>query len=331
MKNLIKLLIIFVFFFTFFFLKAAFAQETLPLMVAPARMEIEVEPGEKTSFTFNFYNKSSSPVSGFFKVADFLVLDNKGTPVIIDDLSKVQPKYSASSWISSYLDRATLPANEKVSFQANVNVPKDAKPGGRYVALYFEPNTNLSLTGKENEAGTGISSRIVGLLYLKVKGPITEKAYITRFFAPSFLEYGPIEVQTDILNRGDIHIRPRGAITLTNVFGFLVDQKKFNEQNIFPDTLRTFEDKLGKKWMFGPHILKVSLAYGNGQTLEKETQVIVFPLKIAVFLILTLIILYLLIKNLYQNLIHKQVSLEKELEKERQELENLKKKLQKED
>ncbi len=306
-----------------------FAQDVLPLMVMPARTELEVSPGEKTAVTVNFYNKSNNPISGFFKIADFVVLDNKGTPVIVDNFSQVQPRFSASSWMTSTMDRATLPANEKVSFQANIDVPSDAHPGGRYVAIYFEPNSGtLNATGASEEVGTGTSPRIAGLIYIRVKGPINESAIISRFYAPSFLEYGPITVKTDVLNRGDLHIRPRGVVNLTNLFGWLTDQQRFDEQNIFPDTTRTYENQLGSKWMIGRYKVSLDLSYGDqGRGLTSYIYVWVFPWRIAIIIILTLIIIYLFGKHLYKTFVGKETNLEEELKKEKEEIETLKKQI----
>ncbi len=309
------------------------AQETLPLMVMPARIELEVSPGEKTAVTINFFNKSSDPISGFFKIADFLVLDKKGTPVIVDNFSQSQPRFSASSWMTSTMDRATLPANERVSFQANINVPFDAHPGGRYVAIYFEPaSATLQSSGNTQEAGTGVSPRIAGLIYLKVKGDINEKALVSRFFTQSFLEYGPIKVETDVLNRGDLHIRPRGIVNLTDMFNVLVDQQRFDEQNIFPDTARSFENELGSKWLIGRYKINLDLSYGEkGQALSASTYIWMFPWRVALVVVLALIIFYLLGSNLYKSLVIKETSLEDELKSEKEEIERLKQQLRKRD
>jgi len=76
---------------------------------------------------------------------------------------------------------------------------------------------------------------LAGLVYLGVTGPILEKASVSRFFTPGFLEYGQSTSDTQILNRGDYHIVPRGLITLTNIFGTSVDRSFLKEENIFPD------------------------------------------------------------------------------------------------
>lgn len=317
--------------FAFYFINTVKGQSTIPLTVMPARNQIEVEPGEKTYLTINFYNQSDDPISGFFKTADFIVDDNQGTPRLIENIEEAPPKYAASNWFELFYDRATLPAHNKVSLQTTINVPKNAHPGGRYVAVFFQQGNNVpDETGGSQEAGVGTNIRLASLIYIKVKGPITEKALVARFFVPNFFEYGPVKVTTDILNRGDYHITPRGVITLTDLTGGSVDQKILKEKNIFPDISRRYETELGSKWMIGRYKVDLSGSYGeSGQALTATTYVWVFPWRVALVVILTFVIIVILGSNFYKNYIKKEASLEEEIEKEKQEIERLKQQLRK--
>ncbi len=332
MKKINKFLKIFIIFILFsLVIKQVSAQSTLPLVVMPARQEIEVKPGEKAYITISFYNQSNEPISGFFKTADFIVQDANGTPRLIENLDEAPIRFSASSWIKLNYEKATLPANNKVSLQGEIDVPSSARPGGRYVAVFFEHETQPEKNKTQNyQAGLGTSSRIASLLYLKVAGSISEKAILTRFYSPSFLEFGPIKVETQILNRGDYHIAPKGVITLKDVFGNIVDQNSLKEKNIFPDMVRNYENELGKKWMIGKYTLEILANYGEkGQIIDGKIYVWVFPWRVALVIGLTIIILILLISNLYKNFVKKEIDLEAQLKKEQEEIEKLKEQLRK--
>jgi hypothetical protein len=316
---------------TFLAVNRSLAQTILPLTVYPARQQLEVNPGEKTAVTINFLNKSDQPVSGFFKVVDFVVLDNKGIPTFVENPTQVNPKFSAASWFNLFYDRATIPANEKVSLQATISVPVNANPGGRYVAILFEPGvTDISSTGAQKEAATGTAPRIAALVYIKVKGPIKEAAWVTRFFTKSFWEFGPIDIETEILNRGDYHITPQGAITLYDFFGNRVDQQKLQEQNIFPDVSRTYKNSLGYRWMVGRYKADLTGSYGaSGKALTATIYFWVFPWRLAILIILTLFIVVILVKEIRKSAYLKQAELEKALEQEKAEIERLKEELKK--
>lgn len=324
--------LILVFYTSYFsFTTTVSAQRSIPLMVMPARQEMEVEPGEKKAITLNFYNQSDDPVSGFFKAADFIVEDEKGTPRLIENPADAPTRFAASKWFTLFYDRASLPAHDKVSLQVTIDVPADARPGGRYVAVFFEQGSTVpQATGSQDEAGVGTTSRIAGLTYIKVKGPITEKSLVSRFFTPFFFEYGPIEIATDILNRGDYHVNPNGVISMVNMFGGVVDQKKLKSQNIFPDTSRTYKNELGTKWMIGRYKIDLAASYGSqGQALTAGTYVWIFPWRVAAAVILMLVVIYIALSNLFKGLSQKESSLEQELEQEKAEIEKLKDALRK--
>ncbi|OGK44350.1 hypothetical protein A2957_00140 [Candidatus Roizmanbacteria bacterium RIFCSPLOWO2_01_FULL_38_11] len=309
------------------------AQESLPLQVAPARQEIELDPGEKTSVVIRFFNLGETPLSGILKAGDFIVNDDKGTPTILETADQASPRFSASKWFTLPYDRMTIAPNDKVGIQAEITVPENARPGGRYVAVYFEPNASIpGSINSPREAGLGVASRIAGLVYIKIRGPITEKALVSGIFAPSFQEYGPIRVQADILNRGDYHIRPRGTFSLRNMLNGLTDQKKIAEQNIFPDASRNYEVLLGKKWMIGKYKVSVSASYGNGgDIIMRSVSVWVFPWKIATAVFLALLILILMMKQVYKNFLYKESHLEEELKKEHEQVEELRQQMEKRD
>jgi len=330
-RNFAFCIVILTFAFCIFNLGKVVGQTTLPLIVAPARQQLDITPGEKSAVVIKFYNSSDLPVSGILKAADFLVTDKEGTPVIIDNPLQANPKYSASSWFDLPYDRMTIAPDDKVTIQASINIPIDAHPGGRYVAIYFEPSGNIPEPVVANEeAGTAVGTRIAGLVYLKVAGETVEKALVSRFFAPSFFEYGPVKLETEILNRGDYHITPRGVISLINMFGGVVDQQKLNEANIFPDASRSFTNELGKKWLMGRYKISLLAGYGEtGQALTNEIYVWVFPWRVATVTLLALIIIILLIKSAYKNLVVKETALEEEIEKEKGEIEKLKQQLRK--
>jgi len=328
-KNLLTI----IFVCTFFLIVSspASAQSRLPLTVGPARQQLTVNPGDSASFAVKFYNQSDITLNGVVNVADFVVGSNDGAPRIIDDVRLANPRFSASSWINLSLDQISIASNDRAIITGSITVPKDARPGGRYVSVYFEPAIGTPQSVGEGNV-QGVAPRIASLLYIRVAGPITENAIISHLFAQSFLEYGPIKVNAEILNRGDYHIRPMGVLSLSNMLGSLTQQVSLREENIFPDASRTYENSIGTKWMVGKYKINLTASYGEkGQVLERSIFVWVFPWKIATVIILAIIILLLLGKNMYKGVVVKEASLEKEIEQERKEIEELKEQLKKKD
>lgn len=307
------------------------AQTVVPLRVSPARQELTLQPGESYGIAVKFSNNGENPVTGVVRVADFEVTNKEGTSTIIDSPEQASPKFSAAQWVTLVNDKIAIPANDRVLVQAQINVPKNARPGGRYVAIFFEPGTNISANStKQTAAGSGVTSRIATLFYIKIPGHTFEKALISRMFTPTLQEYGPIKLEFDVLNRGDYHIRPRGVLSLSNMIGGIESQEKLIEQNIFPDAARTYTQELGKKWMFGRYRIDLAASYGEtGQAMSRFIYVWILPWKIISVIILTLAILMMFVRNYYKGIAVKQKSLEETLVKEEKEIQALKDQLRK--
>jgi hypothetical protein len=299
------------------------AQTILPLTVAPARQELLVDPGEETAVIIKFLNRGDTPVSGPLKTADFIVENNEGSPTFIDSETSIPSRFAAASWVNLLYDRITIAPKDTVTIQAKIKVPQDASPGGRYFAIFFEPGGKITEgPGEETEAETPVTIRLAGLVYLRVAGPIEENAYLTQLTVPHFLEYGPIPIITEINNQGNYHIRPKGTVTLTSLFGKKVDEEILEEQNIFPETSRLFENKLGGKWLFGKYKIELNAVYGEtGKILTASVFTWVLPWKLMTIVVVTIIVIILLISLLYHRLRKREENLEEKIEELEEKLE----------
>jgi hypothetical protein len=308
----------------------AYAQDKLPLVVAPARQSVILDPGKKDSLIIKFFNESTVPISGIIKAVDFIVQGNDGKPILLDNSAvPVSSRYSASTWIKLPYEKATIPAGTVLKVQFDVNVPKTALPGGRYVAIYFE-QTGFDLgtsTTTLQQGSSSVSPRIVGLLNIRVNGPITEKASVLKFTAPLFSEYGPVAVTSEIYNAGNYHITPQGTISLFDSLGRKIAESSLEEKNVFPESSRIFENKLGPKLLFGKFKLALSATYGDAnQALSAVTYVWIFPVRLILAIILGIAIVILLVITIWRLLKGRQKKLETVLEKEIGEIEELKEK-----
>ena len=308
----------------FLTVKKVQAQTILPLTVAPARQELLVDPGEQTAVVLKFLNQGDTPVAGLLAVADFIVESNDGSPTFLEDQTDLSPRFAAASWVELPYEQITIAPKDKVVFQAKINVPQDAQAGGHYFAIFFEPGGVASpAVGADKEAETPVTIRLAGLIYLRVSGPIEENAYVTQLQVPRFLEYGPINIITEISNKGNYHIRPKGTVSLTSIFGKKIDEEFLPEQNIFPESSRLLENKLGSKWLLGKYKIELQATYGEtGKILTASVFTWIIPWKIISLIIITLIIVILLISLFHHRLRRHEKELEEKIEELEEKLES---------
>ncbi|MFA7300690.1 MAG: hypothetical protein WC069_00030 [Candidatus Shapirobacteria bacterium] len=296
-----------------------FAQSSLGLSAIPPRLEIIILPGQTITKTIKVRNESKVEKVISTTIKDFIVVDDSGTPVQVDN-KDVSNRWSASTWIQVSNDKVKLKPGETKNLSLTVIAPDNALPGGHYAMVLHSPNNESVLS----QTGAVIQTNVGTLVYITIPGDINESANITNFFAPSFSEYGPISFKATIANLSDIHISPIVAINVSNFLGIKTATLPVSTLNIFPYTSREFSTTLNRQLMFGKFKAQLSAMYGtNGKIASSTIFFWVIPYKLIVTLIAIVTIIILIIKLKKTN--NKESSQPKIVELE-QELEMLKKK-----
>ena len=269
----------------------ASAQESVRSMtISPPTVSAQLDPGGKTEGVMKLINDTDVPLTFQATVHDFVVNDTVGTPTILPD-NTLSNKFSGAAWVGIVPDTFTVQPHQREDMNYYIQVPADARPGGHYAAVVFKPTKAVGVTG----TGASVETQIGSLLYIRVNGPITEKATVTKLAIRPFSEYGPLTANTLIKNMGDLDIKPEGYITVSNIFGQKSYVAQLPEHNIFPEASRQYTNSFGKKWMIGRYKAVLTATYGvnNNLPLSMTVYFWVFPWKIAVIIVLILIVLIL--------------------------------------
>jgi hypothetical protein len=292
-KRVVFLLVLLHTAYSILYTPQAWAQ-TRTITISPPAVELSLDPGSSYEGTIKVINSSTDQVEFTTHIADFVVRDEKGTPDFLALQGRTLQgygRYSASSWISVNPSSFALNPRESEIISYQIKVPQNARPGGHYAAVIFSNNPI-----RIDTTGASIGTQIGSLISLRISGQINEKAVVTKFSAPSFQEYGPVKIQTQIINDGDLHIRPKGEINVKDILGRTISQSSLEEINIFPEALRNYENTLGIHLMVGLFKAELTASYG-----EKENKLVasayfwVIPWRIAVVGVLVLVVLVLLV------------------------------------
>lgn len=277
------------------------AQTATGLSAIPPRLEVSIKPGETLTKELKIRNESKTERVITTTSKDFIVTDNEGTPLQLENLDETTNRWAASSWIHLSPTSFRLKPGETRSVMITIIAPEDALAGGHYSMVLHSPKNESVLT----ESGSFIDTNVGTLVYITVPGDIKEDARVTEFLAPSFSEYGPISISTIIANLSDIHITPAGSIKITNWLGGKTADIPLSQTNIFPNTAREFENTLNRKWLFGRYSATLNAGYGTtGQALSAVLFFWVIPWRLIVLIIAALIfayVIYTLVRRQQQN------------------------------
>lgn len=259
------------------------------LEVTPPSQELSADPGKIITVSAKVRNQSTKTLPISVHIEDFTASGDEGQV----QLSTGSP-YSVVGWTKLSPQTFSLAPGEDQTVTATISVPKDAA-GGRYGSFVFavQPST----TPGQNAAL--VSQQIASLFLLRIAGPVNEDLILTGLQAPSFSEFGPIPMQLQFTNKGNVHVKTYGLINVRDAFGHKVADIVVPGTNVFPQASRNINATLSKTFLIGPYTATALMYYGSqNQVLTATTTFFVFPVRIAAVVVAVLVILFLLRKRL---------------------------------
>ena len=245
----------------------------LSIGISPLVFEITANQGEVIENYIKVYNPSQdSVVTVQMVVEDIRPTGEEGYVVTVDPADMLT--FSLAQWISVEPKEVELQPREEKFIKFSIQVPENAEPGGHYGTVLA---TTKSVAGPGG-AGVGIVTRTGSLVLVTVPGIMEEKLIVKDFFAPSYLEYGPIPFEIRFENHGTVHVKPTGYVTITNWLGQKIGDAEINPRNVLPGGIRKFETSFDKKWFFaGRYTATLTGSYGASNTSLTPTVITFSP------------------------------------------------------
>lgn len=274
------------------------------IAVVPPSFELFANPGESVSDKIRVKNDTDASTTYTVKVDDFKAVGEEGSVDIIDDQSNTT--YSLAKWVFAEPKSFTLKAKEEREIPFTINVPKNAEPGGHYGSILVQMGTDAQVTGG---SGAAVASRVGSLILLRVSGNVKEDASIESFkTSKKYYQGSPVDFELRVKNKGNNHIKPKGTIVITNMFGQKVAEETLDGLNILPDAVR----KMNDEWKFSSllanrYTATLVATYGTqNKPLSASTTFIIFPkfLMIVVGVIVLVLILLFGSKRKIKRLLH---------------------------
>ena len=188
------------------------------ISLAPARLELEMQPGTETTVVVNLdyhaTSENSQPVRIVASLNDWTI-DRDGQ--VKFERANTLPN-SASSWLIYSPAETTVTPGNLHAIRVTVSVPKDATPGDHLTALIIEQRPdNIKLT--ENRRQVVIRYRMGAVFYIKVP-QLRRQGSLESLRAET--KDDQILVTPLLKNTGNSVIRPLTSLKVTNSTGVAV-------------------------------------------------------------------------------------------------------------
>lgn len=334
-KNLIKSFFLLAFFSLPFFSAKA-------LTVAPARLEINGNPGSQLKIDMILMNDKDENQVFYSSYANFEAQGESGTP------NFTEPKEGLGTWMEVPKTVSLIPFESK-TIPVVVTIPESADPGGHFAAVFW----STVPPGISEPGQVAIGAKLGVLVLLKVNGEISEKGSIMNFETKDGVKNFsalPVSFVYRFNNAGDDRAKPTGNLVIKNILGMksaVIDGNP-SQGNVLPRSVRRFDVSWSKKntpndgtvlpetfwdnveyqwhnFAFGRYTATLSLVYTSKNISDSAvTSFFVFPWQLLIIIIVGLILAFIILRKImhgYNRMLISQVreEIEEEVEEKMEE------------
>lgn len=247
----------------FFVPAAASAQSPIGLTIQPIKVSHTLNPGEGTRGSIRVSNASAEAVKVELKVEDFIPLAGTET---VQFVGRAPGLTTLRDWIR--LDGPStfeLAEGETKIVDYAIDAPYNAEPGGHFGVAFFKA-TRLA-----DESQLKVGTQVGMLMLVTIPGNNLQKGRILSFDAPTFIQGNSVIFTTKFENTGTVHFEPKGAITITNLFGNVLAEVPVEGQVVLPTGIKDLNTELlVDHQLFGAYKARISLKDGEGTELTAE-------------------------------------------------------------
>ena len=285
-----------------------FAQSDIPsgaFVVRPAKVELELTPGESQVVDVVLENGTPSPLS--ISVSNEDISSKVQTNAADDPVTlsgNGDAAHTLKDMVSVPKSKFDILSYKSIHVPVTVTIPKTVLPGGRYGSVVFE--FSPSITDKNQQAqNIAVKSRVATLFFVRVKGQVHEDGSLSAFglfnnahtaLSPNALL--PLRFSVSFENKGDVQLSPHGAITIRGTWGGS-KVAVIDPWVVLPGATRMREIDVIDSLSPGYYKAKLELARGYADSIDKsEVGFWVLPSPVqTVFGLIIFIILILLLRR----------------------------------
>ncbi len=246
---------------TLFFAFLLLPQPSSAISITPAIREISLTQGETKSAILELENDGLEAVQLTTEVVNFTTKGETGEPEYLTDATLT----GIATWVETETGPIVLEPGQIREVAVNFVTPANAKAGGHYVGILF--NITDPTNGTDDNQVT-IESKVGIPILATVTGTYAEDGKISTFtLNDTSYTAGPVKFTLKFQNTGDVHLKPSGKVTVTNMFGKEVFSTAVNSDlgAVLPDSVRNYPVSSWKEIGngFGKYTAEVTLTAGT--------------------------------------------------------------------
>jgi len=239
------------------------ADEKGGLTIEPAFQEVVLDQkNEKNTFPISITNSSNAPVSLQISAIDFGSLDESGGVAFLGSENELERKYALASWLKPEKDVVVIDSGAKETILVTIKDEEALSPGGHYGAMVFK--TGRPSNTEDAESIISIERLFSTLVFVKkIGGEKYEMKFIEQEYDDNLVNFQE-KLKLRFQNTGNVHLVPRGVVTVTDPLGRTVAKGIINQESalVLPETTRDYPVRIQKNApIFFPGRYSMEIAY----------------------------------------------------------------------
>lgn len=269
------------------------------MTLSPPLFEMTLKPGEETAHTIRITNPTKNLIELYPSAGNFAASGEGGEPKyeIGEKAIENTSPFSIANWVSFFEPKVALLPEQVVEFRFRIKVPENAEPGGHYGVVFLGTKPP---DDKTDSSQVSLSTMVGSLLLVRVPGDVHEEANIDEFSIPWFFFSPPIDFTVYLKNIGNVHVRPKGDVTVLNWRGQEETRIDVNptKGSVLPESRRKFDALWNPEakyfWEMPIGRFHATLKIDYGENHRELSRSVIFWI-VPKWLIITVSILFLLI------------------------------------
>lgn len=270
------------------------------ITISPTLKELVISSGlVEARTTIVLTNHTGRDLSAIIRVVDFSALNESGG-VSFGEVGRPVGKYALANWmVLPAGSQVALPNDQSTAVPLNVENRSDLAPGGHYGAVVVTASTSAGATANVN-----FKQELVSLVFVKKLGGEQYGLQLQSLTADE-RNAMPNAVTIRFASTGNVHVVPRGYVTVADLQGKVVAKGLINPEStlVLPGTARQFVTLLqpiASSKIAGRYTVTAYYRYeGQNQFSSKSIYIYAWrwPLTLLVFVVITIVALTLLLRR----------------------------------
>lgn len=272
-------------------------KETSGLTLSPPFKEITLKnEASQSSYFIEITNQTSKGQILYLSVVDFGSLNESGGVAFLGTEREIlERKYSLASWVSLEKDTLEVESGKAQKIKVTIINKESLSPGGHYAAVVATLNS-----GKEESRNISLNAAFASLIFVKKTGGEIYRLDLIEKEIHSNLFNLPDKIDLRFQNRGNVHVVPRGTVTVADSKGTIISRGIINPESgiILPESFRLYQtvlDRLNLPLLPGFYALNIQYRYEGREDFTRDSSAFFYPGIIGIAAPIVLLVIFLIL------------------------------------